>query len=237
MISPDEASKRLVSLINEDPSVLRVTWLNHFTIQKVDMNLLSQFDFIAFDGTLLQLALRGSRLGVSRTSADLFMPHWLGKNPSPKVALIGGSQEVSAKAQLRIPNVVCSIDGYAGLDLARPHYKVLQRAKPDTIICSLGASLQETCALEIAPQFPRAHIFTSGGWIDQIAKREQYFPSWAHALRIGWLFRLVREPRRLAKRYTLDALVFIIRQKKYISQLKGLERFEFTDLGMRKSLE
>jgi Glycosyl transferase WecG/TagA/CpsF family len=49
-------------------------------------------------------------------------------------------------------------------------------------------------------------IFTAGGWLDQLADRPQYFPPLVHQLRLGWLLRIIREPRRLVRRYTLDAV-------------------------------
>ncbi|WIM73054.1 WecB/TagA/CpsF family glycosyltransferase [Corynebacterium suedekumii] len=81
---------------------------------------------------------------------------------------------------------------------------------PDVIVLGLGAGLQDELAVELHEILPGAVICTAGGWIDQFARREQYFPAWVHSLRLGWLWRIIHEPRRLTHRYTLDAVAILL---------------------------
>ncbi|WP_219813756.1 MULTISPECIES: WecB/TagA/CpsF family glycosyltransferase [unclassified Rathayibacter] len=47
---------------------------------------------------------------------------------------------------------------------------------------------------------------TWGGCLDYIAGTQALAPRWMGALGVEWLFRLARDPRRLAARYLLEPL-------------------------------
>ena len=66
------------------------------------------------------------------------------------------------------------------------------------------APLQDHYAL--AATSPGVLVVTCGGWLDQFAGGEPYYPAWAYPLRLNWLVRLAREPRRLWRRYTIEAI-------------------------------
>ena len=235
MLEADGPSQIFAQKIRESTQVPRVTWLNHYSIQSVTQHQLSGFTYIGIDGTLLQLALRFFGHKVSRTSADLFLPHWLSAKTEPKILLIGGNPEISRSAAQKIQGTVSAIDGYEGLKLLRQNYASLAQIGPTIVICSLGSPLQESVALEIIEQMPNVEVFTAGGWLEQTARKDQYFPNWVHSLRLGWLLRIIREPKRLLKRYTLDALRFILTARKHIALLESLESLDFNDYGMESA--
>jgi exopolysaccharide biosynthesis WecB/TagA/CpsF family protein len=186
---------------------LTVTWLNHFTAQHAEAATLRHIDAIGIDGTLLQLLL--GRNAPARTSADLLLPVLLARDATAdaRIALIGGRPGRAAAAASRLgERVVVAADGYAELARLREDPSPLAAEAPDIVLLGLGAGLQDAVALELADVLPRAAIFTVGGWLDQLAAAETYFPRWVHALRLGWAWRLVHEPRRLLRRYTVDAL-------------------------------
>lgn len=235
MIDPQESSKSLSLLLGSNGDPIRMTWLNHYTIQQVSFAELENFDFIGIDGTLLQLGLRIKGHAVRRTSADLFLPIWLQKNKNERIALIGGSPTVSALATKKMCRVVIAFDGYEGLAGLRQDFTPLQRANPTSVICSLGAPLQEKTAGEVIDALPNSSIFTSGAWLDQLAGKDEYFPKWVHALRLGWAIRVIREPNRMLKRYTIDALLFILNLNKNLSKLDSLVDFEYYPFGLRRA--
>ncbi len=65
--------------------------------------------------------------------------------------------------------------------------------------------LQEQWALDVAAVLPAGLVLTCGGFFDQIHPA-RYYPSWAYALRLNWAVRLAREPGRLWRRYSVEAL-------------------------------
>ncbi len=72
---------------------------------------------------------------------------------------------------------------------------------------------------------------TAGGWIDQYARAaDDYFPDWVHAARLGWAWRIAHEPKRLTKRYTVEALDFVAHAPELISRLEAMGSFD--DLGL-----
>jgi exopolysaccharide biosynthesis WecB/TagA/CpsF family protein len=95
-------------------------------------------------------------------------------------------------------------DGYAERPTAAELRNDLRAARVQIAILGLGAPLQDHYAL--AATSPGVLVVTCGGWLDQFAGDESYYPAWAYPLRLNWLVRLAREPRRLWRRYTVDAV-------------------------------
>jgi hypothetical protein len=80
------------------------------------------------------------------------------------------------------------------------------------LIVGLGAGLQEQVLLEGARAMTRGYAMTCGGFLDQVLQ-PGYYPAWAYPLRLNWLVRLSREPRRLWRRYTVHALLALGRSR------------------------
>ncbi|MBU4616837.1 WecB/TagA/CpsF family glycosyltransferase [Rhodococcus sp. GG48] len=199
-------------LYSVDPNTASVTWLNHSSVLRADWDSLAKIDYIGIDGTLLELVLRICGLPVRRTSADMFGPLLLKLAAGKRVALVGGAPGVARAAADRIGrDIVLALDGYRELDGMRTDPSVIVDAAPDVVVLGLGAGVQDRVLCELREHLPGAIIMTAGGWLDQLGKKEQYFPAWVHLLRMGWLLRVIREPRRLLRRYTIEALVFLKR--------------------------
>jgi N-acetylglucosaminyldiphosphoundecaprenol N-acetyl-beta-D-mannosaminyltransferase len=55
----------------------------------------------------------------------------------------------------------------------------------------------------------RAAIFVAvGGYFEHVARQAGCYPAWAYQWHLNWAYRLLREPRRLWKRYTFGGLTF-----------------------------
>lgn len=204
-----------------------VTWLNHWSIQHADWDALAETTSIGFDGTLLQIVLNRNGYSIGRTSADLVLPVLFqnvleaGKN----IVLIGAAPGVAERAAQRITgHTVHAFNGFDDLAEIRDNPRHIGITAPDVIILGLGAPLQDEVAIEMHQAFPNAIICTAGGWIDQFAKNEQYFPPWMHRFRLGWAWRIAHEPRRLLRRYTIDAVAFVIHHRRYLAKLAELQR-------------
>jgi len=210
-----------------------VTWLNHSSILRADWDSLKRIDRIGIDGTLLQLLLRSHGIRVRRTSADMCIPQVLKSVPHARIALIGGSPGVAKRAGLRLNNVVCVSDGYEELENILNFPNVLTVSPPDIIVLGLGAGLQDRVLVQLRALVPAAIVITAGGWLDQLAGSEQYFPPWVHAIRLGWLLRLLREPRRLIRRYTIEAYQATQKSPLLVSRLQSISTDEYKELGIR----
>lgn len=205
-----------------------VTWLNHWSIGRASWPALDRIGAIGVDGTLLQILLRAYGYPLERTSADLVLPVFFGSvlAPGAKVAIIGAepgvARNTAAKVEKAFGHQVRGFDGYDELRALREDPEALREFAPDVIVLGLGAGLQDDVALEMHEHFPQASICTAGGWIDQFAANEQYFPAWIHRFRLGWAWRIAHEPRRLIGRYTTDAAAFMVGHRSLLRKLQGL---------------
>ncbi|MGY1820428.1 WecB/TagA/CpsF family glycosyltransferase [Geodermatophilus sp. SYSU D00079] len=184
-----------------------LTWLNHYSaLQALHAGVpLDEFDYLGLDGVFLSRIVRAE---VPRTSADLLLPVVLARCAPLRIALVGSTPETLAAVVARIESeyrhrVVLTRDGYSGLPEPHQLRQELQEARVDLVVVALGAPRQDLYALQL--RTPGVLVATCGGWLDQYAGGD-YYPSWAYPLRLNWLVRLCREPRRLWRRYTVDAV-------------------------------
>jgi UDP-N-acetyl-D-mannosaminuronic acid transferase (WecB/TagA/CpsF family) len=158
------------------------------------------------------------RRKLEHNSADLYLPKLLQTIPL-KVFVIGGTAETCKSnsellaARFPLATVVGSTPGDA--DGLRDVAENLYETSPDLVILGLGPGLQDAEALrlwKLSQSSGASRLFvTCGGWLDQLQKKT-YFPKWAYLLKLNWLLRLAREPRRLWKRYTYWAIRALVKR-------------------------
>ena len=68
--------------------------------------------------------------------------------------------------------------------------------------------MQQTWVWQVADRLNVPVIITGGSYLDHLAERVYWYPGWVNKVRLGWAYRLAREPRRLWKRYSLDLMAF-----------------------------
>jgi UDP-N-acetyl-D-mannosaminuronic acid transferase (WecB/TagA/CpsF family) len=210
-----------------------VTWYNHASLcASIDGQVnVSRFDFVGVDGMFLRSILAP---GTPRTSADLVLPLLLSHLPDCRVALIGSDRPGLDAAAAVIealpskPEVVFTCDGYAGLLSPAEMADKLQVVGVDVVVLGLGAPLQDSYLLELRDSgLTRQLLVTCGGWIDQVSQSE-YYPPYAYHLKINWLIRLLREPARLWRRYTVQGLAALRRRTELRNHLlvRGARPFD-----------
>jgi N-acetylglucosaminyldiphosphoundecaprenol N-acetyl-beta-D-mannosaminyltransferase len=84
----------------------------------------------------------------------------------------------------------------------------LVAAAPDIVYVGLGFPKQERVIAHVAPSLPSAWFVGCGAAIPFAAGALQRAPRWMQEAGLEWLFRMAREPRRLAQRYLIDDLPF-----------------------------
>lgn len=78
----------------------------------------------------------------------------------------------------------------------------------DLLVLGLGAPKQELWITQYANQISVKVALCVGATIDFIAGEKSRAPIWMRKIGLEWLHRMLSEPRRLAKRYAIDAIVF-----------------------------
>lgn len=199
------------------------TWLNHHSALVADWDAVAQADEVGVDGTFLQLMLRLQGASVARSSADLDLPAILRQRhrEGRTMAFVGGGPGIAKAAAERFPGVVLAVDGFDGV---ADHPRLVQRLRvsgASVIVLGMGSPAQDRIAIRLRDDLPGVEIYTAGGWFDQLAHAENYFPPMVHALRLGWLWRLCHEPRRLAGRYTIEPFVAAVRLRTVARRLEA----------------
>lgn len=82
-------------------------------------------------------------------------------------------------------------------------------AAPDVLFVAMGAPRQERFIQAHKASLGAKAILGIGGSLDMLAGRVRRAPVFVQRAGLEWLWRLVQEPRRLARRYLVDDLAFL----------------------------
>ena len=88
--------------------------------------------------------------------------------------------------------------------------ELVSKTQPDLIVFGVGAPKQELWSAQYGHLLNSKVILCVGATIDFLAGEKSRAPMWVRKIGFEWLHRLSTEPKRLAKRYCYDALVFPI---------------------------
>lgn len=81
---------------------------------------------------------------------------------------------------------------------------IINKYKPDILIVGMGMPRQEHWILDNLNNLQTHTILTGGACIDYIAGAVATPPRWMGKVGFEWLYRLLREPKRLWRRYLLE---------------------------------
>lgn len=102
----------------------------------------------------------------------------------------------------------------------------IRRAAPKILVVGLGKPRQEEWIQVHGVQSGARVLLAFGAATDFIAGVSTRAPRWVRRLKIEWLYRLAREPRRLFRRYLIEgprAAFGLIRSKPYRSESAPLD--------------
>ncbi|SOD93434.1 WecB/TagA/CpsF family glycosyltransferase [Caenispirillum bisanense] len=175
--------------------------------------LFDDFDLVLPDGIGVSWGwrlVRGGdlpRLSFDTTSLALPVLRRAAADRRP-VLLIGGAAGVAPRAAEQVQAHVPGLDICGTLDGFRTpeaYAEAVERSAPGLVIVGMGAPWQERLLLALrAAGALRCPAFTCGGYFDQLAGGLHYYPRAVDALNLRWLYRLLREPRRLWRRYLVE---------------------------------
>lgn len=130
--------------------------------------------------------------------------------------LPGAAEKTARKFKRSYPNfrvagVCCPEPGFENnpVENARIHRQIIS-AKPDLLCVAFGAPKQEIWMHENCTSLPIGVAISVGAALDTQAGLRKRAPKWTQKLGLEWLYRLVREPRRLWRRYLLGNTEFML---------------------------
>ena len=193
---------------------------------------------IAFcDGAGVQVATRVLRGFTPHRTTP---PEWIGAvlerlGPKARVFWLGGAPEVASQAaaafEARYDVVTAGVqhgffDAAPGSDESRAIVKRINESRPTVLLLNMGMPRQERWLWDNWQDLRPMVAVTAGALVDHAAGRVRRPPRWVANLGVEWLVRLVREPRRLWRRYLLGLPVFgaYLLGYKIRARLPGLDR-------------
>jgi N-acetylglucosaminyldiphosphoundecaprenol N-acetyl-beta-D-mannosaminyltransferase len=137
-----------------------------------------------------------------------------------RVYFLGGAEGVAAKARDRLHEQLPALQ-VVGVDAPRidvdasreARHAVLGpivAARPDIVLVALGAPKQEIWIDRTRDALRPAVLLGVGASLDFIAGTIPRAPGWMSRAGLEWLYRLSREPRRLAYRYLVRDPRFLV---------------------------
>lgn len=208
-----------------DGTSVGITFVNphSFNLAKTDAGLredLAGIDYSLADGIGVVIAVRlllGKR--IQRLSFDLLAEALFERlsREGLSVFFLGGATGVADKAVHALLeahpglNVVGCRDGFFSseeefLDVER----FLNDSHAQVVVVGMGAPAQERMVVRLTDSLDGVAVITCGGFFDQVGLPRPYYPPWAYPLRLNWVVRLARDPRRLWRRYLVGNPTFLI---------------------------
>lgn len=186
-------------------------------------------DAVIIDGFPLKLLLQiGTRKAKEFADTRVGSCDWIleleksGPIEVRRIAVIGASPEsnlaVVERFSATMPHAsVRGWDGYEGVSkLIIDDFDELAQFEPDLVLLGLGMPKQEIVLDFYYDRLPTAIYATVGGALDQLSGFQKMPPRMLGNFGVEWLFRLLRDPRRLAFRYLVEPMilaVLLIRRK------------------------
>jgi N-acetylglucosaminyldiphosphoundecaprenol N-acetyl-beta-D-mannosaminyltransferase len=137
---------------------------------------------------------------------------------SIKVFLLGAMPGVADRAKANIQEkwpavrVVGTLSPDFGFDKKQKESeeicKIVNSSGAELLVLGLGAPKQELWVTQFAPKIKVKVALCVGATIDFLAGEKARAPMWMRKAGLEWLHRMLSEPKRLAKRYLLDAIIF-----------------------------
>lgn len=185
-------------------------------------NALRSADFSTPDGISVVLASRllGQPVQERVTGGDLMEQLCIeASQHNLSVFFLGGLPQAAEKTAhnlqakypgFRLAGTYCPPPGFEfdPSECARIRDQIAQ-AEPDLLCVAFGAPKQEIWMHENCPTLPIGAAISVGAALDTQAGLRQRAPKWTHRIGCEWLYRLVREPRRLWRRYLIGNTHFL----------------------------
>ncbi|WP_350012389.1 WecB/TagA/CpsF family glycosyltransferase [Pseudomonas asiatica] len=179
---------------------------------------LSAADVLLRDGSGMAILYRrlGLEPGLNMNGTD-FIPRLLAAYRGRRVAFWGTRQPYLDQAVQRSTAMfgvvpVSVHDGFASVDT---YLQLAREQQPELIVLGMGMPRQEVVAARLAATGGPCLIVCGGAILDFLGGKVSRAPEWLRRLGGEWLYRLLREPKRLFMRYVVGNPLFLLRTLLY----------------------
>ncbi len=178
-------------------------------------------DVLLPDGISVVWAMRlltGTKL-KKIAGADLFIYEMERINAiGGKCFFLGSSEETLQKIQKKAAREYPNVQVYSYSPPYKPEFSenenklmidAVNAVEPDVLFVGMTAPKQEKWAYKHFNQLSVGHVCCIGGVFDFYAGTIKRAPNWMIQLGLEWSYRLIREPRRMWRRYLIGNTKFI----------------------------
>ena len=174
--------------------------------------------FLLRDGIGVELGLKllGLPCGVNLNGTD-FIPKLLehAKNRNMSVILLGSTISTVSRCKQILERagvtVVYACDGFQKAEFYGEKIKEFAGNEECLVVCGMGMPKQELVSAFLAQRLGHNLIFVNGGAIlDFISGTSTRAPKFVRKMKMEFLFRLFREPRRMWRRTFIEAPLYIV---------------------------
>jgi N-acetylglucosaminyldiphosphoundecaprenol N-acetyl-beta-D-mannosaminyltransferase len=136
------------------------------------------------------------------------------------VFLLGGNPGVAKRAAevlerryigLDVAGTFCPAPGF---EHNEDELKLIEErvcaASPDVVLVALGFPKQDILIARLRCLLPTASFMGVGISLSFVAGEIPRAPDWTHMIGLEWVHRLIREPKRLARRYLIQGVPFAL---------------------------
>ncbi|MBM3103853.1 WecB/TagA/CpsF family glycosyltransferase [Pseudomonas sp. V1] len=177
-------------------------------------NVLSAADVLLRDGIGMAILFRrlGLDPGLNMNGTD-FIPELLTAFKGRRVAFWGTEEPFLNQAVQRCESqfgvkVVSVHHGFAEVDT---YLYLARHLQPQLIVLGMGMPRQEVVAARLTAVGVPCLIVCGGAILDFLGGKVTRAPHWLRKVGGEWVFRLLREPKRLFMRYVVGNPVFLLR--------------------------
>lgn len=176
------------------------------------------------DGQPLQWLAKaaGEPIGPRVTGADVFRQVIESVPAGSRVLLVGGPASAVDSAAVALSDRGVRVVGASSPPLGFDVTDSLLRGfcarlaselsePPELVALALPFPRQERLARELRSRFPAAYYLNTGAAMAFWTGTHRRAPQYLQSLGLEWAFRLVQEPRRLARRYLVEDTPFLVR--------------------------
>ena len=218
----EEASTQIVDVLRQrsaaTPFLIMGPNAQLITVAQRDFPLLAALHASALnvpDGISVVLASRILGRIVARVPGGELMEHLCRDSArcGLRVFFLGGLPEAAKLASqqiqqrypaLQVAGAYCPPRGFEHDPMECAHIRqLITEAAPDLLFVALGVPKQEIWMHQNCSTLPIGAAMSVGAAFDTQSGLRLRAPRWTHSLGLEWLYRLVREPRRLWRRYLI----------------------------------
>lgn len=163
-------------------------------------------------GVKILFKLLGKSPGYN-LNGTCFIPILLKEVFQNKSVALFGSTDIELtvaiqKLQSQGVNVVTVLDGFKEPSAYVDH---LCEHSVDVVVMAMGMPKQEVVSKVIREAYPNISTINGGAILDFISGKVERAPDWVQKLSLEWVFRLMKEPKRLFRRYIVGNVMFLFR--------------------------